>query len=220
MSDEITQVISNIITSKEAKVILKWNDEEWYISEIEYSIGNEVKKAETEVVSEAAKTSSGGVKSPEWEPAYKYMQNDIVAWKGNLYYSKQNQNQGNDPKVGTFWWGTVVDLSHVDAITLEGKNLAEISRGVMGGNSIADYYKKTEVDNIILVYINNVNAKKLENWTLAEIQADYIAKVNAMGTASNKYTVDYLNDESAAGFDQSLLNLFNSTISNDNVNKF
>ena len=207
-----------VLNSGEARIILDWDDEQWYIADIEYAIGNEVRDsggtiAPTETV------SAGGVKSPEWDSSYKYVENDIVAWNGTFYYSRQNTNQGNDPLVGTFWWGAIVDLSSVDAITLEGRNLAEITRSVLGGNSIADYYKKAEVDNLILLYFNSVNAKKLQDWTLENIQDDYVEKIATVKDSGEQFTVDYLSDDGEESFDQSLVNAFNSGIQPDNINQ-
>lgn len=208
-----------VMTSKKAKVILEWDDNKWYISDVEYIIGNDVKGGNPETPVVDSGNTSAGVKSPEWDTSYKYMVNDIVAWKGAFYYSKQNQNQSNDPSSGTFWWGTIVDLSQVDAITLEGKNLAEITRLILNGTDISDFYLKKEIDNIILAYFNNVNAKKLSDWTLAEIKADYVAKITAVTSAANQFTIDYLKDSTESGFDQSLVNIFNSYIVNDNINQ-
>lgn len=207
-----------VLTSKEAKIILDWDDDEWYIADIEYSIGNDIRDSDDDS-SAPTEASTGGVKSPEWDESYKYVENDIVAWDGSFYYSRQNTNQGNDPSDGTFWWGAVVDLSNVDAITLEGQNLAEITRTILGGNSIADYYKKTETDNLILIYFNNVNAKKLGDLSLEEMQNDYISKIATVKTSSEQYVFDYINSESVDGFDQGLVDVFNVIIANDNINQ-
>lgn len=206
-----------VLETKEAKIILDWDDGQWYVSDVEYSTGDD--DTSTTTGSSATTATSGGVKVPEWDTTYKYSENDIVAHSGVLYVSKQNQNQGNDPSTGTFWWNTIVDLSNIDAITLEGKNLNEIIRAVLGGNTIADYYKKSEVDNIILTYFNNVNAKKLGDWKLDDIKTEYNSLINEAETRSKQYTVDYLNDDGINGFDQSLVAAFNDSIADDDINQ-
>lgn len=210
-----------VLTTKEAKIILDWDDGHWYVSDISYT-GEELvpKGSQTTTGSTTASSNTGGVKVPEWDQTYKYNPDDIVAYKGILFVSKQPQNSGNIPSSGTFWWGKVVDLTGLDAITLEGKNLTEIIRAVLGGNAIADYYKKTEVDNIILTYFNSVNAKKLEDWALNDIKNDYGTKISAAEQRAKEYGVAYLNNDTPTGFDQSLVNLFNSMVSPDNINQF
>lgn len=199
----------------EAKIILDWDDGQWYISDIQSTTGS------AESSQQAAATSeTSGVKLSTWDSGYKYSEKDIVAYDGLLYVSKQNVNQGNDPSSGTFWWGAVVDLTTVDAITLEGRNLQEITRDILGGNTITDYYKKTEVDNIILTYFNNVNAKKLGDRTLAEIVTDYETKIALAEQNAKDFALDYVNDDSSTSFQQTLINEFIDGLADDNVNKF
>lgn len=216
-----TTTESIVVTTREAKIILDWDDGHWYVADVSYTGEEFVPKGSdttTGVVTTA--TTGGGVKVPEWNQTYKYSVNDIVAYNGILYVSKQAQNNGNSPASGTFWWGPFVNLDGLDAITLEGKNLAEIMKAVLGGNLISDYYKKTEVDIIILTYFNNVNAKKLEDWALNDIKNDYGAKIAASEQRAQNYATGYLTNDTPTGFDQSLVTLFNSVISPDNINQF
>lgn len=199
----------------EAKIILDWDDGQWYISDIQSTNNSN----ETVKNSSSTTTESAGVKLAGWDSGYKYESKDIVAYDGKLYVSKQNVNQGNIPNSGTFWWGAVVDLSAIDAITLSGRNLQEISRDILGGNLISDYYKKTEVDIIILTYFNNVNAKKLNDKTLAEIVDDYELKISEAEARAIDFVEDYLNNESSNSFQQMLVDEFNKSIASDNVNK-
>ena len=201
----------------EAKIILDWDDGQWYISDIQTAddVGGNTKNQQQSTNT----NESGGVKLATWDSGYKYSEKDIVAYEGLLYVSRQNVNQGNNPSAGTFWWGPVVDLSTVDAITLEGRNLKEISRDILGGNSITDYYKKSEVDNTILTYFNNVNAKKLGNRTLEEIQEDYSKRITESEQRAKDFVVDYLNSESSTSFQQMLIDTFNSNIVDDDVNQ-
>jgi len=207
--------ITILAPNLEAKIILDWDDGQWYISDIQSATG----AGESIEQTTAATSDSAGVKLATWDTGYKYAENDIVAYEGSLYVSKQNVNQGNDPTIGTFWWGAVVDLSTVDAITLEGRNLQEIQRDVLGGNVITDYYKKSEVDNIILTYFNNVNAKKLGDRTLDEIKIDYEEKIAEAEQRAKDFGVDYLNSETSSSFQQSLVDEFTSSIAPDNVNQ-
>jgi hypothetical protein len=206
-----------VLTTKEAKIILDWDDGQWYVSDIDYSGGSS--STDTGTTTGGTTTTSGGVKVPEWDTSYKYATNDIVAYSGMLYVSKQAQNIGNTPDKGTFWWNPVVDLSNIDAITLEGKNLNEVMRSVLGGNTISDYYKKSEVDNIILSYFNNVNAKKLSDWTLENIKTEYNTLIEAAETRAKEYSTGYLSADGVNSFDQSLVTLFNTSIASDNVNQ-
>jgi hypothetical protein len=208
---------SIVLQTNEAKIILDWDDEQWYVSDIEYSTDDSDASASSSISTTSG--GSGGVKVPEWDTSYKYSENDIVAHAGILYVSKQNQNQGNDPSTGTFWWNTVVNLTTVDAITLEGMNLNEIIRAVLGGNVITDYYKKSETDNIILTYFNNVNSKKLSDWTLSDIRDDYKTLIDAAKQSANTFTTEYLNDDSNGSFDQSMVAVFNEAIVDDNINQ-
>lgn len=217
-----TTTESIVLTTREAKIILDWDDGHWYVADVSYT-GEELVPKGTDTTTgtiATTATTGGGVKVPEWDQTYKYSANDIVAYKGILYVSKQAQNTGNSPSGGTFWWGLVVNLTGLDAITLEGKNLTEIMRAVLGGNLISDYYKKTEVDNIILTYFNNVNAKKLEDWALNDIKTDYGTKIAAAEQRAKDYASAYLSNDTSTGFDQSLVTLFNSVISPDNINQF
>lgn len=202
-----------------AKIVLDWDDGQWYVSDIEYTETPNTNTGPSTPSTSTPTTSGNNVKVAVWDQTYKYAAKDMVNHDGILYISKQNQNQGNLPNAGKFWWNPVVDLTSIDAITLEGKNLNEIMRSVLGGNVITDYYKKSEVDNNILTYFNNVNAKKLNDWTLQNIKDDYNKLITASEKKSNDFTIDYLNNDKLTGFDQSLVDLFNSNIATDNINK-
>jgi len=198
----------------EAKIILDWDDGQWYISSIQGtdSAGNTLK------TSSAVDTTSG-VKVAVWDKDYKYNEDDIVGYSGKLYVSKQNQNQTNKPNDGKFWWYPIVDLSNVDAVTLEGRNLKEIIRDVLGGNVITDYYKKSETDSIILTQINNVNAKKISGWTLDDIKDDYNTIISASKSAATTEAITYFTDEGIHSYQQSLVDEFNEAIADDNINQ-
>jgi regulation of enolase protein 1 (concanavalin A-like superfamily) len=202
-----------------AKIVLDWDDGQWYVSDIEYTETPNTNTGPSTPSTSTPTTSSNNIKVAVWDQTYKYASKDIVNHDGILYISKQNQNQGNSPNAGKFWWNPVVDLTSIDAITLEGKNLNEIMRTVLGGNVISDYYKKSEIDNNILTYFNNVNAKKLNDWSLQNIKDDYNKLITASEKKSNDFTIDYLNNDKLTGFDQSLVDLFNSNIATDNINK-
>lgn len=217
----MTSTNTIVLTTKEAKIILDWDDGQWYVSDIDYSNGNN-SSGNTDGSGGGASvtaTSNNGVKVPEWDTNYKYSINEIVAFSGILYVSKQNQNVGNTPNRDKFWWNPVVDLTNIDAITLEGKNLNEVMRTVLGGSNITDFYKKSEVDNIVLSYFNNVNAKKLGDWKLEDIKTNYTNLIEASEKNSMKYTENYFLDESVGSFDQNLVTLFNSVIVADNINQ-
>ncbi len=217
-----TTTESIVVTTREAKIILDWDDGHWYVADVSYT-GEELPPKGSDTSTGGVVTTGstgGGVKVPEWDQTYKYTANDIVAYNGVLYVSKQAQNNGNIPSSGTFWWGLVVNLTGLDAITLEGKNLSEIMRAVLGGNVISDYYKKSEVDNIVLSYFNSVNAKKLEDWSLNDIKTDYTTKIAAAEQRAKDHAVSYLDNDSPTGFDQSLVTLFNTSIAPDGVNRF
>lgn len=207
-----------VLTTKEAKIILDWDDGQWYVSDIDYTHTESSSTAVATNTSTGA-NAGGGVKVPEWDMSYKYTTNDIVAYQGVLYVSRQAQNLGNAPDKGTFWWSPIIDLSGIDAITLEGKNLNEVMRATLGGNTISDYYKKSDVDNIILTYFNNVNAKKLGDWSLDNIKTDYSALISAAEQRAKDYSATYLSADGANSFDQSLVTIFNSSIAADNVNQ-
>ena len=198
-----------------AKIVLDWDDGQWYISDIQSATGS------SGAVSSSAEGTSdtAGVKLSTWDQGYKYSENDIVAYEGTLYVSKQNVNQSNFPNVGTFWWGDVVDLTSVDAITLGGRNLQEITRDILAGNTIADYYKKTETDSLVLTYFNNVNAKKINDKTLTDIEDDYEAKILAAETRAKEFTESYINNEASNSFQQELVDEFNTKILPDDVNQ-
>lgn len=212
MSTTIT--LPTDLTAK-AQIILDWDNGQWYISNIQNQ-----DQTESTTPATASSSATAGVKVPEWDKTYKYSENDIVAYKGVLYVGKQNTNQDNIPNSGTFWWKPLVDLSSVDSVTVEGRNMTEIARDILGGNSITDFYKKAEVDNIILTYFNNVNAKKLSDWTLAQIQNDYEVKIAETGTNAEVYTKAYLDDDTQNSFQQKMVDIFNAQIVNDNVNRF
>ena len=210
-----------VLTTREAKIILDWDDGHWYVSDVTYP-GEELAPTGSNTDTGGtitAGTGTSGVKVPEWDQAYKYAANDIVAYNGVLYVSKQPQNTGNIPNSGTFWWGLVVNLTGLDAITLEGRNLAEVMKAVLGGNVISDYYKKSEVDNLVLSYFNNVNARKVEDWSLSAIQNDYGTKISAAEQRAKEYGVTYVNNDGPTGLDQTLVDLFNRTVVPDDTNQ-
>lgn len=211
MSTTIT--LPTDLTAK-AQIVLDWDNGQWYISNI---VNQEQAEGGTQVTTQSSATA--GVKVPEWDNTYKYGIDDIVAYKGVMYVAKQNANQDNIPNSGTFWWKPLIDLSSVDSITVEGRNMTEIARDILGGNSISDFYKKTEVDNIILTYFNNVNAKKLSDWTLAQIQNDYTTKISETGDNAELYVKTYLADDSQNSLQQQMVDIFNAQIAPDNVNR-
>lgn len=201
-------------TGKEAQIILDWDDNQWYIS----SITNSTDSSSSSSTNTVADTSSG-VKVAVWINDYKYSKNDIIGKDGALYVSMQNQNKGNEPTDGTFWWQPVVDLTHVDAITLEGQNLAEITRTILGGNVISDYYKATETKALILNYVNNINAKQLGGWSLEDIKADYVSLSNLAKLQAKTDAIDYFTSEASDSYQMELVDLFNTTILPDDVNQ-
>ena len=221
MADEIEETASTTTivvpdVNREAQIILDWDDGQWYVSSIQ-NVDSSIDPVGTDTTTV---DTTSGVKVAEWNKDYKYNENDIVGSNGLLYVSQQNQNQGNDPVDGTFWWNPVVDLTNVDAVTLEGANLSEIIRQVLGGNVITDYYKKTEIDSINLTNLNNVNAKKLADWTLTQIQEDYISKIAASQSSSKTDAIEYFTNEDVNGYQQALIDEFSDLIADDNVNKF
>jgi hypothetical protein len=211
---------SNAITlnTNEARIILDWAENNWYVSSVDYHTDITVKAQNT---TSTAKTtnSTGGVKTPEWDGTYKYNSGDIVAYKGIMYVSKQNQNQDNAPDSGNFWWNNIINLSAVDAITLEGKNIKEIIKEVLGGNLITDYYKKLEVENLLVDASNSVNAKRLDNLSLEDLRKEYNTLSDKAKAAAIAFTLDYLNSDLAEGFDQMLANTFNANVLPDTINK-
>ncbi len=210
-AETTTIVVPN--ANKEAKIILDWDDGQWYVSNIQDAASS----IDTVIDGATASDSAGGVKVAVWDKDYKYTEFDIVGMEGMLYVSQQNQNQGNLPSDGTFWWYPVVDLTAVDAVTLEGANLSEIIRLVLGGNLITDYYKKSESDAIILNYINNVNAKKLQDWTLADIKNDYNSIIDAAKASAELGAIEYFTATTNDSYQKSeLLPLFDELKSDHN----
>jgi len=214
MADETNLNIVIPDMAQEAKIILDWDDGQWYISRIQSSDGTVVMDSNTSTTD-----TTSGVKVAVWDSEYKYLVDDIVGYNGSMYVSKQNQNKGNVPTDGTFWWYPLVDLSNVNAATLEGKNLAEISKDILGGNLITDFYKKQETDNLILKYINNVNAKLLEDWSLQNIKDDYTRLINNAKIESEQIAIDYFVSDSLDSYQQSLIDRFNENIADDNINQ-
>lgn len=206
------------LTTNEARIILDWDDGKWYVSDWAYNTDIVAKAQSTTTVTTAA-TNTGGVKVPEWDNSYKYNQNDIVAYKGIMYVSRQNQNQSNTPNDGIFWWNNIINLTAVDAITLEGKNISEIMKDILGGNKISDYYKKTEVENLLTDVTQSVNARRLENLTLSDIRKEYNTLSTSAKNDAINFMVNYLNSDLAEGFDQLLTDEFNKFIAQDNINK-
>jgi len=214
MADETNLNIVIPDVAQEAKIILDWDDGQWYISSIQSSDGTDITDTSTSTTD-----TTSGVKVAVWDSEYKYLVDDIVGYNGSMYVSKQNQNKGNIPTDGTFWWHPLVDLSNVNAVTLEGKNLAEISKDILGGSLITDFYKKQETDNLILKYINNVNAKLLEDWSLQNIKDDYTELINDSKIEAEQYAIDYFVSDSSDSYQQSLINRFNENIADDNINQ-
>jgi len=206
---------SIVLTTNEAKIILDWDDGQWYVSDIDYSTDSDGSSTS----STSSTVTGGGVKIPEWDSNYKYNTNDIIAYKGILYVSNQTPNQENFPDEGTFWWKPLIDYNNIDALTLEGKNFTELARAILGGNLISDYYKKTEVDNQILIRFNNVDAKKLGGKTLDYIVNDYETKIEEISSISENYVYHYLNDDDNDSFDKAMVDEFNASIVNDDINQ-
>lgn len=218
MADEIDNNDVTIITvpntGKEAQIILDWDDDQWYISNItSASASTDGASAETQI------DTTSGVKVAVWNPDYKYASSDIIGEEGMLYVSMQDQNKGNSPEDGTFWWKPVVDLSAVNAITLEGRNYEEMSKDILGGNVISDYYKITETKALILKYINNVNAKQLEGWSLQNLKDDYVSVTELSENNSKEFAVEYFTSEDMDSYQQGLVDEFSATILPDNINQ-
>jgi len=218
MADEIENndvtVITVPNTGKEAQIILDWDDDQWYIS----SIGKTPSKGDGSDVDNQIDTTSG-VKVAVWNPEYKYELSDIIGEEGMLYVSMQDQNKGNSPTSGTFWWKPVVDLSAVNAITLEGRNYEEITKDILGGNVISDYYKITETKALILKYVNNINAKQLGDWSIENIKADYNANIALSESASKAFAIEYFTSEDMDSYQQGLVDEFTATILPDDINQ-
>ena len=202
-------------TGKEAQIVLDWDDDVFYISSITSATDSSYVSPSASAVAD----STSSVKVAVWNKEYKYSKNDIIADDGILYTSMQNQNKGNKPNDGTFWWQPVVDLSHVDAVTLEGKNLTEITRTILGGNVISDYYKATETKALILNYINNINAKQLGGWSLEDIKTDYSSSSDLAKLQAKTDAIDYFTSEASDSYQMELVDLFNNTILPDDVNQ-
>lgn len=217
MADEIENEDVTVITvpnaGKEAQIILDWDDNQWYISSIT-SADSSSSADSAEVVD-----TTSGVKIAVWNPDYKYSANDIIGDGGMLYVSMQDQNKGNVPIDGTFWWQPVVDLTAVDAITLEGKNLAEITRDILGGNVISDYYKISETKALILKYVNNINAKQLEGWSLQNIKDDYVSVTDLAESNAKDYAIEYFTSEDNNSYQMDLIQEFSDAILPDDVNQ-
>jgi len=206
----------DIITSsgKEAQLILDWDDNSFYISNLtSTSTASDGPTTETQV------DTTSGVKVAVWNPDYKYTTSDIIAEEGMLYVSMQEQNKGNSPTKGTFWWKPVVDLSAVNAITLEGRNYEEMSKDILGGNVISDYYKVSETKALILKYNNNVNAKQLEGWSLQNLKDDYVSITELSEANSKDFAVEYFTSEDMNSYQQGLVDEFTATILPDDINQ-
>jgi len=211
--------MSTSISSNEAKIILNWDDGTFYLADNDYHTDIIVKGQTTATATTAKNQNTGGVKVPEWDQSYKYNVNDIVAFSGIMYVSKQNQNQNNAPNNGTFWWNNVFNLSSVDAITIEGKNLKDIFQDILGGNKITDYYKKSEVENILLDATNSINAKRLENLTLSDIRKEYTALTEVAKIAASAHTSEYLHSSDDGSFDKEMAAEFDKIIVADSINQ-
>lgn len=210
---------SIVLTTNEAKIILDWDDGHWYVTDVNYLRDGSTTDETTGSTIRTSATTGSGVIVPEWDTSYKYKVHDIVASGGKLYVSNQGTNRGNIPNEGLFWWKPIVDLTELDAITLAGKNVEELSRSILGGNHITDYYKKPEIDNLIIHYFNNVNARRVGDWTLEQIKDDYTYRINAGNVNSEIYIDEYMNDQSEDGLDQSLVDIFNDHIKPDIINQ-
>jgi len=197
-----------------AYLILDWDDGQWYISDIEY-IDNNSKNTNQQLTNNIQPTSSN-VKLAEWVKNYKYQKEDLVAYNGNIYVSQQNSNLNNVPGSDNFWWKPLVDLSNIDATTLDGMTVNDISKFTLGGHSISEYYTITEVNNQILKYFNNVDAKKLNGWTLDDIKNDYTTLIENTKTDLQNWTINYLNSDD---FQDPLISNFNNSIAPDDVNQ-
>ena len=198
-----------------AFLILDWDDGQWYISDIKYT-NNTNTNTDNESTQKIQQPSANNVKLAEWNKNYKYQKNDLVAYKGNIYKAQQNTNLNNEPDKDTFWWKPYVDLSNVDAATLEGMTVSEIAKYTLGGHTISEYYTITEVNNQILKYFNNVDAKKLNGWTLSDIQNDYTTMITNTETNLKNWTKNYLESDD---FQNPLIDYFNEHIAPDDINK-
>ena len=218
MADEIENTDVTVITvpnvGKEAQIILDWDDNRFYISNITSADSSII-----DAVTDAPVDTTSGIKVAVWNPDYKYIKDDIISDSGMLFVSMQDQNKGNKPTEGTFWWKPVVDLSAVNAITLEGRNYEELVKDVLGGNVISDYYKISETKALILKYVNNINAKQLDDWSLQNIKDDYNSLISEASTTANEYAVDYFTSEDMNSYQQGLVDEFDATILPDDINQ-
>jgi hypothetical protein len=216
MSDTTEIVVPNV--DSKARIILDWDDGQWYISSI--SNGSDVSViSKNDGTNNVSNNSQMNVKLPLWTDSYKYKKDDMIAYKGNIYISQQNNNIGNDPLNNNFWWKPLVDLSNVDAKTLEGKNISEIASYTLGGHNIGEYYTKNEVENYVLVKINNVDAKKLNGNTFDDIKKDYELKIKNAKETSISESINYFKSEDIDSYQQQLITLFDQEILPDDINQ-
>lgn len=214
MGTSTIDIISD--TGKEAQIVLDWDDNIFYISNITSASSESASINSTENTID----TSSGVKVAVWNSDYKYATSDIIGNKGILYVSMQEHNKGNLPSDGTFWWKPVVDLSNLNAVTLEGRNYEEMSKDILGGNVISDYYKISETQSLILKYVNNINAKQLDGWSLQNIKDDYISVIAMVESNSNAFAIDYFTSEDMNSYQQGLVDEFSTEILADNINQF
>lgn len=199
-----------------ARIILDWDDGQWYVSEIIYS--GEPKPEQTKNIIQQKSTSSN-IKLAEWSNAYKYQPGDIVAFEGHLYVSNQNNNINNQPDKDKFWWKNLLDLSNVDAVSIEGRTYKQLVNDILLGKSITDFYTKDEVKNLVLQYFNNVNAKKLADWSITDIKNDYETLIENKSTKAKEDAINYFKNENNNSYQLELIEYFNEQILPDNINR-
>jgi len=200
---------------QEAKIILDWDDGQWYISDFNQGTKNVLQN-----LSSISNTSeNSGLKLASWDSNYKYNLNDLVGFEGAIYRSDQNQNRDNLPGNGLFWWKPLIDVDQLDATTLMGKTVEMIMLDTLGGNEITDYYKKTDVENLILLSSNNIDAKKLNSWSLEDIKNAYTSLILNSSKETKQSVIEHFTSEHDSGYQQELITLFDSMIANDNINK-
>lgn len=202
------------IYNPKARLILDWDDGEWYITTFETNNSNVQVNGST-----ISSTAFSGFKLTEWDKNYTYEIKDLVGYDGNLYRSLQSSNLNNKPGYDAFWWQPLFDLSNVDAKTFSGLNIDEVKAAVLDGNLIDDFYKKAEIDNKLIYYFNNVNAKKLEDKTLEEIIKSIDLKINNNSEQVKSFVEFYLNDTTTNSFQDDLIKLFDSNIYPDSINR-
>ena len=220
MAAQITTTASS--TNFAAQFTVDWADGEFYISDVKaYEVLGNATATNISPTTYTTSTSTGssGVKVPIWTDAYKYTVNDIVAYNGKLYVSQQNNNINNLPDTGTFWWKNAVDLTFVDAYTINGKTLDDVKKFILGNTDLSNVYTKSEVNNMLTTYISSVDAAYLNGWNLTKIQNDYATKISVAQTMAQNFATELVTGESSSSFQQTLVTLFETTIAPENINR-